>query len=119
MNHLTQALAATDKTINSQEDKYQVFADYILNNLETVIGSNNESTDISFIGSEVENKYFYIYQEYTGDKSSNTFNSLSVDISAMKNRWKPKYWLFHVELPANLKESFVLDNNSLSHKATD
>ncbi len=114
VNHLTQALAKTDKGINSQEAKYQVFTKYILDNLEIQFGLAS-SLNVNFVGSEKESKYFYIYQEYRGESLTEALSSISISINTMKNSWKPKYWLFQIDVSAKLKQSFVLDNQLLSY----
>lgn len=116
VNHLIQQHYAKYKK-NEEESEYQVFVKYILNNLELNFqAASNKNLPISYIGSEQENKHFYIYQELKLGNSKE-LGKVSVSIESMRNGWKPNYWLFSIQL-SNLKDNFILEKSTLEKTFT-
>ncbi len=111
VNHLMQALGKTKTGTVNDDDKYQAFTQYIIENLN-ISFNTTQNIPLTFVGSELENKYFYIYQEFKDTSSSDSALRLSADINKMKTSWKPNYWLFQLEIGQKELQSFVLDKQT-------
>lgn len=115
VNHLVQQHYSKHKKAKDEEH-YNVFVQYILNNLELKFKrADNSFYKISNIGSESEKKHFFIYQEISLEQEK--LSEVSVSIKSMQNQWLPNYWLFSIEVPG-LDDDFVLEKSILEKTVT-
>ena len=112
VNHLIQQHFAANPDAD-KADKNQAFVEYILTSVKLNIHSIDEP--LSYIGSEEDGKFFYIYQEVSVNNVEEV-GFVEVDTKKMENSWKPTHWLFSIDIHPNASKSFVLKKAEYEHK---